>query len=72
MIVRKILLSFVLAAALSACASKPPGEDTEVADTAPATTESEQPKMRCYREKTTGFRLGGARICKPIEDKESE
>ena len=72
MIVRRILLSIALAAALSACASTPAGHGTEVADAAPAASDSEKPKMRCHREKNTGFRLGGARVCTPIEDETTE
>ena len=33
-----------------------------------AASGEEEQKMRCYREKNTGFRLGGQRICVPIED----
>ena len=63
---KKTILAMFLAAALSACAStgEQAGEDGEKVA---AATEEKQ-KMRCYREKNTGFRLGGQRVCVPVED----
>ena len=63
---KKMMLPVFLAAALSACASnsEQAGEDGE---NVAAATEEKQ-KMRCYREKNTGFRLGGKRVCVPAED----
>ena len=70
---RRTFLILVLAAGLSACATNSTdasGEsgDTATADTATADTATEKPKMRCYREKNTGFRLGGKRVCEPVDE----
>ena len=61
-------MSFILAAALAACASTASEDETEVADAATVPSEADEPKMVCRREKNTGFRLGGARVCKPVPD----
>ena len=64
---KKMILAMFLAIALSACASTgdKAGDDGE---TVAASDGEEKQKMRCYREKNTGFRLGGERICVPVED----
>ena len=67
---RRTFLILVLAAGLSACAtnSTDASGDTATADTATADTATKKPKMRCYREKNTGFRLGGKRVCEPVDE----
>jgi len=78
--VRRTFLILVLAAGLSACATNSTDAsgdtatadtataDTATADTATADTATKKPKMRCYREKNTGFRLGGKRVCEPVDE----
>lgn len=64
----KTILGLFLAAALSACASTG-NEQTGQSGEPVASAEGEkEQKMRCYREKNTGFRLGGKRVCVPAED----
>lgn len=63
--VRGLFLSLVLATALSACASTAIEDAAESDDVTAIASRTEPPKQRCYREKRTGFRLGGARICEP-------
>lgn len=63
--VRGLFLSLVLAIALSACASTVPEEAVDSYDATSFVSETENTNKRCYREKRTGFRLGGARICEP-------
>ena len=72
---RRTFLILVLAAGLSACATNSTDAsgdtataDTATADTATADTATAKPKMRCYREKNTGFRLGGKRVCEPVDE----
>ena len=64
----RTFLILVLAGILSACAgtateTSPTGDDATA-----AASESEKPKMRCYREKSTESRIGGKRICKPVSE----
>ena len=63
--VPRTFLILVLAAALSACASTAT-ENAAESDSAATAVEVDKPKMRCYREKNTGFRLGGKRVCEPV------
>ena len=63
---RRLFLSLVLATALSACASTAIEDAVESEDVTTVASQTEPPKQRCYREKRTGFRLGGARICEPV------
>ena len=65
---RRTFLILVLAAGLSACATNSTDASGESGDTATANTATEKPKMRCYREKNTGFRLGGKRVCEPVDE----
>ena len=65
-VMRRTFLSLVLAAVLSACASTATEDAAESDDLATVVSETEKPKMRCYREPNTGFRLGGRRVCKPV------
>jgi len=65
--VPKLFLFLVLAAGLSACASTATESSAEGGETT-AKAEGEKPRMRCYREKNTGFRLGGERVCEPIDE----
>jgi uncharacterized protein YceK len=64
--VPRTLLILVLAAALSACASIATENASTSKDAAATTVEGDKPKMRCYREKNTGYRLGGKRVCEPV------
>ena len=65
---RRTFLILVLAAGLSACATNSTDASGESGDTVTADTATEKPKMRCYREKNTGFRLGGKRVCEPVDE----
>ncbi len=65
---RRTFLILVLAAGLSACATNSTDASGTSGDTATANTATEKPKMRCYREKNTGFRLGGKRVCEPVDE----
>lgn len=62
-------VGLVLAAALSACANSAIDNDAEADHAAIVASENETPKMRCHREQRTGFRLGGARVCKPVGER---
>jgi starvation-inducible outer membrane lipoprotein len=64
---KKTILAMFLAVALSACASTGEQAD-EDGETVAASDGEEKQKMRCYRERSTGFRLGGERVCVPVED----
>ncbi len=60
----RILLIMVLAAGLGACANTATG--IAESDRAGATaSESNKTKQRCYREQSTGSRLG-PRICRDV------
>jgi starvation-inducible outer membrane lipoprotein len=63
---KKTILAMFLAVALSACAST--GEQADEDGEQVVASGEEKQKMRCYREKNTGFRLGGERVCVPVED----
>lgn len=63
---RRLFLSLVLTTALSACASTATEDAVESEDVTTFASKTEDQKKRCYREKRTGFRLGGARICEPV------
>ena len=65
---KKTILAMCLALALSACASTGGEQTGEDGEKVAAASGEEKQKMRCYREKNTGFRLGGERICVPVED----
>ena len=64
----RVFLFLVLAAGLCACAGTATDTSAEGGDATTAAAESDKPKMRCYREKNTGFRLGGKRVCEPIAE----
>ena len=64
--VSRILLITVLVIGLGACASNV--NDVAKSDRVEATAaESSKPKKRCYREQSTGSRLG-TRICKEVHE----
>ena len=64
---KKSILWIFLATAMTACASSG-GEQAGDGGDSVATAESDdQPKQRCYRDKSTGTRLG-ERICVPTGD----
>ncbi|MDJ0812429.1 MAG: membrane lipoprotein lipid attachment site-containing protein [Woeseiaceae bacterium] len=65
---KKTILTLFLAAALTACASTGDGQAGEGSEQVASADSEEKQKMRCYREKGTGFRLGGKRVCVPAED----
>ncbi len=58
----RILLILALAAVFAGCASTAPQGAVSSSDDAAASAETQKPKKRCYREKTTGSRLG-ERVC---------
>ena len=58
----RIILVLLLSAGLAACASTETRGTASSGDAETATTEVKKPKKRCYREKTTGSRLG-ERVC---------
>lgn len=62
----KTILAIFMALSLAACAST--GSQTgEGGEKVAAGDSEEKPKMRCYREKETGTRLGGKRVCVPAD-----
>ena len=63
----RTFLILLLAAGLSACASTATENSAGEGDEAVA-AETEEPKIRCYREKNTGFKLGGKRVCTPVDE----
>ena len=63
----RLLIVAALSATLLACAHAPT-DDTMADDGSDAAkTEADAPKMRCVREKGTGFRLKNRRICTAVD-----
>ena len=67
MTLRAFLVS-ILCATLFACANAPTQNAVAGDDSNRTGAEAEAPKMRCVREKVTGFRLKGKRICTTVSD----
>lgn len=64
----RVFLVSVLSATLLACANAPSQDAAAGDDLNAASADAEAPRMRCVREKVTGFRLKGKRICTTVSD----